>query len=541
MPAISLAETAFLMSLFKPIVFLLAMGGWAAAVSNIDKDLAYYYLPRRPWNLILIAAGIVAFGLWLLMPTFWLGLPLALLIIVGSLYAYMQFRNSKVKESERWTFNPKSWFSEKLAASRHAAAQESAKIAFTTKAGVRLDVPGPNDPQAPAHEAVERVLGFALPRGGQRIDMGISAEKVVVVATVDGVKYPISGLDVKSAINMLDYLKTHAQLDVEDRRRKQVGEVYVEAGDERQAHLLKISTIGSTKEMQLTIMIDPNKAVAMRLEDLGLLGPQFEALKPVIGTQKRAVLVACPSGNGMTTTLYALINRHDPYTQSVMTLEPDVLYEVEGVTHNTIDTGQDAPPVAEQLAAITRMDPAVMLFEPIKDVASAKVIAGVANELRTYAGMQQEDTFKTLKAWLKAIGDPGKGANALAAVVSPRLVRKLCETCRVPFKPDPAALQKMNLPPDKVQQLYKHSGKVQVKNEMQDCPDCYGMGYRGRTGVFEVLVLDDEARKLLAAGQLDQVRAHLRKQRMLWLQEAALNKVVQGVTSITEVQRALGG
>jgi type II secretory ATPase GspE/PulE/Tfp pilus assembly ATPase PilB-like protein len=180
------------------------------------------------------------------------------------------------------------------------------------------------------------------------------------------------------------------------------------------------------------------------------------------------------------------------------------------------------------------------MVSKMSDVPTAKVIAGSASEIRFYAGMRGEDTFSTLKAWIKAIGNAKDAAAALGAILSPRLVRKLCPRCRIPFKPDPAALQKMNLPPDKVQQLYKPGGKVIVKKDIEEpCPDCMGMGYRGRTGVFEVMVLDDEARKLIAQGQLDQLRAHLRKQKMLWLQEAALTRVVEGVTAIAEIGRAL--
>ena len=132
-------------------------------------------------------------------------------------------------------------------------------------------------------------------------------------------------------------------------------------------------------------------------------------------------------------------------------------------------------------------------------------------------------------------------AGGLGAIVSQRLVRKLCPTCRVAYKPDPNVLRKLNLPAQRVPQLYKHSGKIRVgKDRTQTCSTCLGMGYRGRVGVFEIMVLDDEARKILAAGQMDQFRAHLRRHKMLYLQESALLKVVEGQTSISEITRALG-
>ena len=540
MTTLASADTAVLMSVFKPIVVTLVLGVWATIVGRIDKDLAQFFLPRRMWNLILILAGVLAFAIWLFIGSFWIGLPLALAIIVGSLVAYVQFRNPKVREDQRWTFDPKTWVGEKVAAKRYAEAQQNAVIAFTNKVGVRQDVPtGEKNPLAGAHLKVEEILGFALPRGAQRIELLVGAQKATVVAIIDGVAYPLPEMDNKSGLAVLDYLKGVAKLDIEDRRKKQVGELYVEAGAEKKSHLIRLSTIGSTREISATLLVDPNKSVAMRLQDLGLLPAQFKALEPVIKSKGKAILVACPPGHGMTTTLYACVNMHDPYTESVMTLEDEVAYEVEGVTHSTIAPGADAAAINQALLVLTRRDPSVIMLSKVSDVQTAKTIAASVEEIRIYAGVRGEDTFGTLKTWIKTIGNPKDAANSLAAIIAPRLVRKLCVTCRVPFKPDPAALAKMNLPADKVQQLYKPGGKIMVKKEEAICPDCQGMGYRGRTAVFEVMILDDDARKLIAQGQLDQLRAHLRKQRMLWLQEAALTRVVEGVTAIAEVGRAL--
>ena len=534
------ADTAVLMSVFKPIVVAIVLGLWATVVGRIDKDLAQFFLPRRMWNLILLLAGVLAFAVWLFIGSFWIGMPLALAIIVGSLVGYVQFRNPKVREDQRWTFDPKTWVGEKVAAKRYAEAQQNAMIAFTNKAGVRQDVPtGEKNPLTAAHQKIEEILGFALPRGAQRINLSIGAQKATAAAIIDGVTYALPDMDNKAGLAVLDYLKGLAKLDIEDRRKKQVGELYLEAGAEKKSHLVRLSTIGSTREITATLMVDPNKSVAMRLQDMGLLPAQFKALEPVLKSKGRAVLVACPPGNGMTATLYACINMHDPYTESVVTLEDEVAYEVEGVTHTLIAPGADAAAISQQLLVLTRRDPSVIMVSKVSDVQTAKTIAASVEEIRIYAGVRGEDTFGTLKTWIKTIGNPKDAANSLAAIIAPRLVRKLCTTCRIPFKPDPAALAKMNLPADKVQQLYKPGGKILVKKEEAICPDCQGMGYRGRTGVFEVMILDDDARKLIAQGQLDQLRAHLRKQRMLWLQEAALTRVVEGVTAIAEIGRAL--
>src|SRR5690606_17938884 len=144
-----------------------------------------------------------------------------------------------------------------------------------------------------------------------------------------------------------------------------------------------------------------------------------------------------------------------------------------------------------------------------------------------------------LRAWIQAVGDAKDASEAIGAVITQRLVRQVCPTCKLPYTPDPALLKKLNLPADKVTQFYKHSRQVLVKEQPQMCPNCMGIGYKGQLAVFEIMVLDDEARDLAAESHFDQLRTHLRKKRMMLLQEAALGKVVQGVTTISEITRVL--
>jgi type II secretory ATPase GspE/PulE/Tfp pilus assembly ATPase PilB-like protein len=119
-------------------------------------------------------------------------------------------------------------------------------------------------------------------------------------------------------------------------------------------------------------------------------------------------------------------------------------------------------------------------------------------------------------------------------------MRRLCETCKVPYQPTEAALKKLNLPANKVKQLYKAGGKIIVKgNNMEECPDCQGSGYDGQTGVFEVLQFGDEEREIIQAGDLQRLRAELRKKKTMFIPDAALAKVIEGTTSIEEVNRVM--
>jgi type II secretory ATPase GspE/PulE/Tfp pilus assembly ATPase PilB-like protein len=140
---------------------------------------------------------------------------------------------------------------------------------------------------------------------------------------------------------------------------------------------------------------------------------------------------------------------------------------------------------------------------------------------------------------VKKVGDVKVATKALRMVTNQRLMRSLCPNCRQSYQPTPEQIKKLNLPAKKVTQLFRAGGKVQVKNRIEDCPVCGGSGYLGQTAVFEVMVVDDEARKHLSAGDLKAALAHARRNRMIYQQEAALSKVINGETDLDEVVRVL--
>ncbi|RMD63738.1 MAG: hypothetical protein D6824_04905, partial [Planctomycetota bacterium] len=118
-----------------------------------------------------------------------------------------------------------------------------------------------------------------------------------------------------------------------------------------------------------------------------------------------------------------------------------------------------------------------------------------------------------------------------------RLIRKLCENCKAEYQPTADILRKLNLPPDKVKKLYKKGGQVLVRGKPEICPLCSGVGYFGQTGVHEVFPLGIEEREAIAQQDWASLRTLLRKRRLPSIQESALNKLVQGVTSVEEIVR----
>jgi general secretion pathway protein E len=534
--AIATAEPVFLMSLFKPILFLALVVGWGWVVSNLDKDAERFYLKRKLWNIGHFASAVLAFGLLLLIPYFFIGLPLALMILAGVSAGYVYYRNNEVPNAAKWEVSLQ-FLRDHIAMQGEKSAQKHASIVLMKKDETRLPAPSRDNPNAEAHTLLENLLDFALPRNADRIDVVVEPSKAMIVARIDGVSYPQPDVEPALAMRLVEYLKSSAGLDLAERRKKLSGLLKVDGGDLGR-HTLDLSTSGSTRGLSLIVNIDPDMRTQMPLEQLGLMDPQLKKVQSLLASLGGVTLVSAPPAQGTTTTLYSILSEHDPYTSSVVTLEDHIAWELEGVHHTKMDESIPPEKYNEKLQAVFRADPQVLYVTRFADSKSPGHIARGALEARVYMPLEADDTFAALRAWIKAVGDRKLAARSITAVIAQRLIRRLCHTCRTPFVPDPAALKRFNLP-GKVERLYHASGQVMVKDKPQPCPDCMGLGYRGRTGVFEVMVLDDKARKYVAAGEDDKLRAHLRRLKMLWLQEAALAKVVEGVTDIKEVTRAL--
>ncbi len=534
--AIATAEPVFLMSLFKPILFLALATGWGWVVSNLDSDAGRFFLKRRLWNLGHFASAGLAFGLLLLIPYFFVGLILALMILVGVSGGYVYYRNNEVPAAAKWEVSLQ-FVRDHMMARGAKSAVNRASVILMKKDETRLPVPSRDDPNVEAHTLFENLLDFALPRNSDRIDILVEASKATIVVRIDGVSYPQPQVEPTLAMRLVEYLKTAAGLDLTERRKKLNGLIKVDGG-ELGRHTLDLTTSGSTRGLSLSVSIDPDMRTQMPIEQLGLLEPQQKQVRELLGSVGGVVLVSAPAAHGTTTTLYSILSEHDPYTSSVVTLEEKITWELEGVHHNLMPLSTPPEKFNEKLLGVFRADPQVLYLTRFADSKTPAHIARGSEESRVYMPLEADDTFGALRAWVKAVGDRKLAAKSITAVIAQRLVRRLCHTCRTPFVPDPAALKKFNLP-GKVEQLYHASGKVMVKDKAQACPDCMGIGYRGRTAVYEVMILDDKARKYVATGEDDKLRAHLRRQRMLWLQEAALAKVVAGVTDIKEVTRAM--
>ena len=532
------ADALVLASYLKPVVAFALFAGWSWLVVKLDKDAGYFYLQRNLFNALQLTCGVLGLLALLFIPFFIIGLVVCIILMVGGAAGYWFYRNGQVPDEAKWSFSVDK-ITEQVDARQRESAQKSATFRVLNPDESPRTVPAGNDPMAEPHEQLEQLLDWTLARGGEQINIQVTAEKAAIVARVDGVKTPQPEMPPKTTLKLVDYIKHSAELDVQERRKRQRGELKFHS-DEYDRHMAEVITMGSSAGLSMTLNIDADRIANRKLPELGLIETQAEQVRKIVESPGKVVLVTGPHHHGVRSTVLSLISQHDPYMHSIMTLETERRFELEGVDHNYLDPNDSPEVFNNKLATLIRTDPAAICLGSLPDASTLKLVAEAAEHVRFYLPMRADTGFAALKMYAKGVGDARLASESLGAIISQRLVRKLCLTCRVPYKPDPAALKKMNLPADRITQLYKASGKVKVKDKLEPCLACRGIGYRGRVGVFEVLAFDDLGRSMIAGNEGERLRSHLRKNNTVWLQEAALEKVVEGVTDIREVTRVIG-
>jgi general secretion pathway protein E len=533
------ASSAVLVGWWLGLIMFVMFLPWAWLISSkLDKDAKYFHLNHRMWNSIHLGAGALAVIAMLFIPVPGVSILVGVIVLAAPVLVYWKLRNQAVPEPQRFYLSDIA-FRDALKARKQARAARDALIEFVDSEKKPRPTPAKDDPLFAVHMLAEDVIGPALENRATRVEMAVGPNGCTVGQLIDGVRYKREPLPPDQGMAVVDFLKDVAGLDVQDRRRRQSGKFKISSP--RGSTAIDLTTAGSSQGLVMRIDFDRSKRLVKPLDGLGMLPSQLESLRFLQEAHDRhgLVLVGAPPGHGLTTTMYALLNRHDAYTANIKTLEREVEARIDGVDHVQYDATNPEVDFATNLQSILRRDPDVVMIDLIKDPETAQVTTdpGMQGPL-IYVPQVQPTIVEQIRQWVRAVGDVKQATRAVRAVMNQRLLRTLCPNCRQSYQPSPEQLKKLNLPADRAKQLYRASGKVQVKNKIENCPVCNGTGYLGQTAAFEILVVDDEARKILQGGDLKGVLAHARRNKMIYMQEAALSKVLNGETTIEEVIRA---
>ncbi len=546
---VTLADAAILLSLWKPVLVFLPFIPWAWLITTVyDKHAERFHLARREWNLLHLSLGLIAFLVAVAMPIqapWAIGISvlavLAILAIDVAAYPLMANRDERVPEAHRLTLN----FAAYLEAQRQkkdAKQAGSSELRVLTPDKQEVRVPDKDSPEFTRRLEAEHVLTEALAARASRVEVRPVKEGTYgVLMMIDNVRAPGKTIPAAEAVQIIDFWKQAAGMNVEDRRRKQSGLCSAVFHEEKIN--LAIKSSGMQGGMSLSMVINPGKAVRRTPDELGLLEPQLAAVNELVERPGGIVIVSVPAGQGGTTTVYTLTKMHDAYTQNVQTIEHEIEDKLEGVRQNKFDPTQESASFSTLVRSTLRRDPDIVSVLDVPDEQTAKeCVSGDLERTRVYATLKAGDAIKGVRSFIRAVGDPAQATEHLQGAISSRTIRRLCPNCRLAYQPTPDMLRKLGLPADKVKQLFKKSGQVQAKNknEPETCPQCQGSGYFGVDAIFEVFLFDAEHRELAKNDDASGLKAAFRKKGYPTMQQAALRKAVDGITSIEEILRVTG-
>ncbi len=523
-------------SLVKVVFMLLLIAPWLMVLPWIHRDVARVRGSQTQWMLTVSLAGLVGLAAWLLLPLYIAGMAVYLVLVVAVVAGYVVWRDARVGPGQKLVsvIRARGF----MMKGKGVTIDVVERVKVYDDRNVLISPPDPETDSVVVCETYNKVQSFLssmLINRASEADISPGSQQAAVVRfIVDGVLSVQPAMTLVDSDMLIQAIKPLAGLDAAERRRPQEGVLSLDfAGKPIE---IGVTTTGSTggQRMQFRAM---HEALRTKLDELGMTEKILRSAKAMCSLDSGLIIVSGRIGSGVTSTLYSLIRCMDAYTKRLVTLEARTAADMENVTQTVYGEAKNLPAA---LTAAIRRDPDVILVDACPDSETAGLIADAAASKLVVLGLGAVDTFTAMALWIKACGDAGKAMAHLRGVFCQALIRNLCPACRQPYRPDPEFLAKANMASSQIERFYRApaAGRVDEEGNPIICPSCQGTGYIGRVGVFELLQMTDEIRQLVVEqAQLAQIKAACRKNSMQYLQENALAKVIDGMTSIQEVIR----
>lgn len=379
---------------------------------------------------------------------------------------------------------------------------------------------------APAVQLLNSVLGDAIRAGATDVHLEPESEDVGVRFRVDGILQDRLRVPHTVAASIVSRVKVLAGMDIGERVRPQDGRLVLDFGGRE--YDVRVATVGSAFGERMTLRLLNTRQVLLGFDRLGLEDSQRRVLERLLRRPHGMVLVTGPTGSGKTTTLYAALHHVNDRSRNIMTVEDPVEYRLPGITQIPVREKMGVT-FEVGLRSILRHDPDVIMVGEIRDRATASmaVHAALTGHL-VLTTLHTNDAASALVRLVDLGVEPYLLASAVVAAVGQRLVRVLCRRCRQAQPAD-----------EKTRRLLGVQGPV-VLYRPAGCSECGGTGYRGRTGVFEILEVDAKIQDLVLRRSPASILAEAaRAAGEPSLRDAAARKVLEGVTSVEEFRRVL--
>jgi type IV pilus assembly protein PilB len=384
---------------------------------------------------------------------------------------------------------------------------------------------------APIIDMVDLVIKNALKSRASDIHIEPTEGDVIVRHRLDGLLKEVMDLPRWVHDGLVARIKIMAGMDIAEKRLPQDGRIRT-ASEEGQEVDLRVSTLRTIFGEKIVLRVLDHRKGVPPLEELGLSAAALEQIRYFLRHQHGMILVVGPTGSGKTTTLSAALASIRSDRTNIVTIEDPVEYQIPGVNQTQINAKINLT-FASALRSILRQDPDVVLVGEIRDQETARIAMQAAQTGHLVLSTLHTDDAPSCVTRLTDIGiEPYVSAAALIGVIAQRLVRRLCLECRRPYTPDHETLRAMRVSEAEAATLtfYRSDG----------CEKCNQTGYRGRVAIYEIMIVTDDLRRLIAQrGAEAQLREAALASGMLSLGEDGLLKVKAGITTPQELLRVV--
>jgi type IV pilus assembly protein PilB len=405
---------------------------------------------------------------------------------------------------------------------------------ITTRVGEEIDVEQLRSlvDEAPVVRLVNLIFLRAIRQRASDIHVEPQAQQIRVRYRIDGVLYNGMALPRRIHEAVVSRFKIMADIDIAERRLPQDGRIQL-TSDGREIDV-RVSTIPTVHGEKIVLRILDKSAGMIGLENLGLQTADRGQFQALMQRPYGIVLLTGPTGSGKTTTLYAILSKLNATASNIVSIEDPVEYQIEGVNQVQVNPKAGLT-FARGLRSFLRQDPDVLMVGEIRDEETARIAihAALTGHL-VFSTLHTNDAAGALTRLIDMGIEPFLVASSVIGVITQRLARELCDRCKRAYTPPPELVLRsgaMSISGDGPVTFYRPEG----------CDFCGGIGYHGRKGIFEIMIVDEAIKALVTRGaSAGAIKAEAKRAGMRSLAQDGLEKAMMGLTSLEEVLDIVG-
>jgi general secretion pathway protein E len=380
---------------------------------------------------------------------------------------------------------------------------------------------------APIIKLVNHILSQSIKARASDIHIEPYQDSFKVRYRVDGILYDLLSPPKWIQPALTSRIKVMSKLNIAEKRLPQDGRFEVKIGS--QSIDVRVSTLPTTFGERVVMRLLNKSSSVFELNEIGLSTNQLKTIKDLVTSPNGIILVTGPTGSGKTTTLYSVLSSINTPDINIITIEDPVEYQLKGISQIQVNPKIELT-FARGLRSIVRQDPDVILIGEIRDRETADIaVQSALTGHLVFSTLHTNDSPSAITRLVDIGVEPFLISSSLLAVIAQRLVRVLCEHCKESYKPD-ITLQSLGVRPDRLGKYTFYRAK--------GCDKCFQTGYRGRIGIYEIMLMDNKLKTLIQKTfDAFQIKQEALKQGMATLRRDGIEKVLRGITTIEEVVR----